>query len=85
LGSTANVPDHSTFSSKNRQGRFRESDLLRKLFESVVARCMKEGSSGAKGSVTASGMAALCAKRPKTRVASDRTPAIWSPIQSGMK
>jgi Transposase DDE domain len=29
--------------SKNRHGRFRESDLLRKLFETVVARCMKEG------------------------------------------
>ena len=36
------VPDHSTF-SKNRHGGFRESDLLRKLFETVVARCMKEG------------------------------------------
>jgi transposase len=36
------VPDHSTF-SKNRHGRFRESDLLRKLFETVVARCIKEG------------------------------------------
>src|ERR1700749_5047275 len=36
------VPDHSTF-SKNRHGRFRQSNLLRKLFEIVVARCMKEG------------------------------------------
>jgi hypothetical protein len=36
------VPDHSTF-SKNRHVRFRESDLLCKLFENVVARCMKEG------------------------------------------
>jgi IS5 family transposase len=36
------VPDHSTF-SKNRHGRFRESDLLRHLFETVVARCIKEG------------------------------------------
>ena len=27
-----NFPDHSTF-SKNRHGRFRQSDLLRKLFE----------------------------------------------------
>jgi hypothetical protein len=36
------VPDHLTF-SKNRHGRFRESDLLRKLLETVVARCMKEG------------------------------------------
>lgn len=36
------VPDQSTF-SKNRHGRFRESDLLRQLFETVVARCIKEG------------------------------------------
>jgi transposase len=42
LGLDGDVPDHSTF-SKNRHGRFRESDLLRCLFESVVARCMKEG------------------------------------------
>src|SRR6266581_6509677 len=42
LGLEADVPDHSAF-SKNRHGRFRESDLLRKLFETVVARCMKEG------------------------------------------
>ena len=42
LGLDGGVPDHSTF-SKNRHGRFRESDLLRKLFETVVARCMKEG------------------------------------------
>src|ERR1700744_5324755 len=42
LGLDGDVPDHSTL-SKNRHGRFRESDLLRKLFETVVARCMKEG------------------------------------------
>jgi transposase len=42
LGLDGDVPDHSTF-SKNRHGRFRESDLLRKLFETVVTRCMKEG------------------------------------------
>ena len=36
------VPDRSTF-SKNRHGRFRESDLLRHLFETVVARCIEEG------------------------------------------
>ena len=42
LGIDGDVPDHSTF-SKNRHGRFRESDLVRKLFETVVARCMKEG------------------------------------------
>ena len=32
LGLDGDVPDHSTF-SKNRRGRFRESYLLRKLFE----------------------------------------------------
>ena len=42
------VPDHSTF-SKNRHGRFRDSDLLRKLFEMTVERCMREGLVGAEG------------------------------------
>lgn len=42
LDLTAPVPDHSTF-SKNRHGRFRDSDLLRHLFETVVARCIAEG------------------------------------------
>jgi transposase len=34
LGLDGDVPDHSTF-SKNRHGRFRASDLLRKLFETI--------------------------------------------------
>jgi hypothetical protein len=42
------VPDHSTF-SKNRHGRFRDSDLLRKLFETTVGRCMAEGLVGGDG------------------------------------
>ena len=37
LGLDGDVPDHSTF-SKNRHGRFRESDLLRRLFETVLRR-----------------------------------------------
>ena len=36
------VPNHSTF-SKNRHGRFRDSDLLRHLFETTVARCIADG------------------------------------------
>ena len=36
------VPDHSTF-SKNRHGRFRESDLLRLVFERVVGICLAAG------------------------------------------
>ena len=48
LGLDGKVPDHSTF-SKNRHGRFRESNVLRHLFETVVARCMAEGLVGADG------------------------------------
>ena len=36
------VPDHSTF-SVNRHGRFRDSDLLRRVFEAVVGACMDAG------------------------------------------
>ncbi len=36
------VPDHSTF-SKNRYGRFSESDLFRELFRSVVQQAQKHG------------------------------------------
>src|ERR1700722_2706722 len=42
LGLDGAVPDHSTF-SKNRHGRFRESDLFRRVFESVLRRCVKRG------------------------------------------
>lgn len=42
LGLEGRVPDHSTF-SKNRHGRFRDSDLLRRLFEVVLQRCVDEG------------------------------------------
>jgi transposase len=48
LGLDGEVPDHSTF-SKNRHGRFRDSDALRHLFESVVQRCMAEGLVSADG------------------------------------
>src|SRR2546429_387148 len=42
LGLDDKVPDHSSF-SKNRHGRFRESDVFRHVFEGVVRRCMAEG------------------------------------------
>src|ERR671932_2225993 len=48
LGLDGSVPDHSTF-SKNRHGRFRDSDLLRRLFEIVLARCIAEGLVGGEG------------------------------------
>jgi IS5 family transposase len=48
LGLDGDVPDHSTF-SKTRHGRFRDCDLLRQLFETVVDRCMTEGLVGGEG------------------------------------
>lgn len=48
LGLDGAVPDHSTF-SKNRHGRFRDSDLLRDVFEMTVTRCIEEGLVGGEG------------------------------------
>src|SRR5215471_1668228 len=48
LGLDGEVPDHSTF-SKNRHGRFRDSDLLRRLFETVLQRGIDEGLVGGEG------------------------------------
>ena len=42
LGIEDAVPEHSTF-SKNRHGRFRESNAFRHVFETVLQRCMTEG------------------------------------------
>ena len=48
LGLEDAVPDHSTF-SVNRHGRFRDSDVLRSVFEDVVRRCMEAGLVGGEG------------------------------------
>jgi len=42
LGFEREIPDHSTF-SKNRHGRFRQSDVFRKVFEEIVQRCLEAG------------------------------------------
>ncbi|MCP4900472.1 MAG: transposase [bacterium] len=48
LGLEDKVPHHSTI-SVNRHGRFRESDILRKVFEEVVCGCMTAGLVGGEG------------------------------------
>ena len=48
LGLEDTVPHHSTF-SVNRLGRFRDSDILRKVFEEVVYGCMTAGLVGGEG------------------------------------
>lgn len=42
LGLEGTVPDHSTF-SKNRHGRFHESDIFRHVFEAAVRACVAAG------------------------------------------
>jgi transposase len=51
LGLEEAVPEHSTF-SKNRHGRFRESDIFRFLFEEIVRGCMAQGMVGGEGFAT---------------------------------
>ena len=51
LGLEGEVPNHSTF-SKNRHGRFRDSDSFRFIFEEVVGRCMSEGLVAGEGFAT---------------------------------
>ena len=51
LGLDGAVPDHSTF-SKNRHGRFRESDQLRKVFETTVRAASTSGWSAARASLS---------------------------------
>lgn len=58
LGLDGKVPDHSSF-SKNRHGRFPQSDILRHLFETVVEHRFAQGLVGTEGfSVDASLIAA---------------------------
>src|SRR5260370_14157311 len=42
LGIEDNIPDHSVF-CRARHERFRESDALRRVFESVAAKCIAAG------------------------------------------
>jgi transposase len=48
LGIEDAVPDHSTF-SKTRHGRFRDADILRRVFEVTVESCMAKGLVGGEG------------------------------------
>jgi transposase len=65
LGLDGAVPDHSTF-SKNRHGRFRECDLLRKVFETTVQRCIAEGLVGGEGFAVDASMIKADANRQRS-------------------
>lgn len=64
LGIHDRVPDHSTF-SKNRHGRFRDSDAFRELFELVLRRCICEGLVGGEGFATDASVVKADARRQR--------------------
>ncbi len=73
LGLDGEVPD---LLLEERRGRIRESDLLRKLFETVVARCMKDRLVGGEAFGVDASMIVVNAHRrrawPKSRVSIQR-------------
>ena len=74
LGLEGDVPDHSTF-SKNRHGRFRDSDLLRELFETTVRRCIEEGLVGGEGFAVDASLIRADANRQRSAEGSE--PVDW--------
>ena len=74
LGLEGDVPDHSTF-SKNRHGRFRDSDLLRKVFEMTVQQCIAEGLVGGEGFAVDASLIRADVSRPKAVLTADGLPA----------
>ena len=66
LGIEDRIPDHSAF-SRARHERFRQSDALRLIFESVVAKCIAAGLVGGEGfSIDASLIRADVDKKKRT-------------------
>ena len=77
LGLEDPVPGHSTF-SVNRHGRFRDSDILRTVFEEVVCGCMQAGLIGGEGfAVDASVIEANASRFQRVEVAE----VDWTPKQ----
>src|SRR5271165_7478501 len=81
LGLEDAVPDHSTF-SKNRHGRFRESDAFRHLFETVLQRCMSEGLVGGEGFAIDASVVKADAARPSAIPGSAMDRQAFGPAQA---
>jgi transposase len=84
LGLEDAVPDHSTF-SKNRHGRFRDSDTLRFVFEQVLERCVREGLVGGEGFAVDASLVRADASRqrgvPGTDADWSKQPSISRPVR----
>ena len=73
LGLEGKVPDHSTF-SRYRHGKFRDSDLLRKVFEATVERCLREDLVAGEGLAVDASLIPADANKVRSIAAED-----WSP------
>lgn len=73
LGLDDKVPDHSTF-SRYRHGKFRESGLLRQIFEATVERCLKEDLVSGEGFAVDASLISADANKVRSIAAED-----WSP------
>ena len=72
------IPDHSTF-SKNRHGRFRDSDVLRHVFETVVAQCIQAGLASGQRYAADASIIAADANRQKSTPKADWNPEAIDP------
>ncbi|MBO1257122.1 transposase [Alteromonas sp. 5E99-2] len=72
------IPDHSTF-SKNRHGRFRDSDVLRHVFETVVAQCIEAGLASGQRYAADASIIAADANRQKSTPKADWNPEAIDP------
>jgi transposase len=70
------IPDHSTF-SKNRHGRFRDSQVFRQVFESVLKRCMAEGLVAGEGFATDASIIKADAQRQRRVEGDSDNPIDW--------
>ena len=76
LGLEGRVPDRSTFSN-NRLGRFANGDVMRRLFESVVEKCVAFGFVGGTDAAVDGSTIEADANRER-RGAPNEVEAIWS-------
>ncbi|MEL6664244.1 MAG: IS1182 family transposase [Pseudomonadota bacterium] len=75
LGLEGRVPERSTF-SKNRHGRFAEGNVLRRVFELVVTRCIEAGIVGGVGALVDGSTVEADANRDK-RDSPDKIADAW--------
>ena len=81
LDLTDPILDHSTF-SKNRHGRFRDSDMLRHVFETVVAQCIEAGLASGQRYAADASIIAADANRQKSTPRADWNPETIDPNEA---